>query len=71
MVELDDRYDIKSNRESGFGRYDIMLIPKNKETYKAYIIEFKVKKQCEKNLEVTLLHKLKKNVMNRSLYRQE
>lgn len=28
MVELNDRYVITSNRESGFGRYDVMLEPK-------------------------------------------
>ena len=41
IVELKDRYDITSNRESGFGRYDIMLEPKNKED-DAIIMEFKV-----------------------------
>ena len=41
IVELKDRYVITSNRESGFGRYDVMLEPKNKE-YDAIIIEFKV-----------------------------
>lgn len=41
MVELQDRYTITSNRESGFGRYDIMLEPKRKEQ-DAYVIEFKV-----------------------------
>lgn len=29
MVDFSDRYTIISNRESGFGRYDIMLEPKN------------------------------------------
>ena len=43
MVDLSDRYVLTSNRESGFGRYDIMLEPKNKED-NAYIIEFKVHK---------------------------
>ena len=28
MVELNDKYVITSNRESGFGRYDIMLEPR-------------------------------------------
>ena len=28
MVELEDRYVITSNRESGFGRYDVMLEPR-------------------------------------------
>lgn len=41
MVSLENRYIITSNRESGFGRYDIMLEPKNKEDV-AIIIEFKV-----------------------------
>lgn len=41
MVSLENRYIITSNRESGFGRYDIMLEPKNKEDV-AIIVEFKV-----------------------------
>lgn len=41
IVELENRYTITSNRESGFGRYDIMLEPK-KEGQDAFIIEFKV-----------------------------
>lgn len=41
MVELSDRYTITSNRESGFGRYDVMLEPRNKED-DAMILEFKV-----------------------------
>ena len=41
MVELADRYIITSNRESGFGRYDVMLEPKAKEDA-AFILEFKV-----------------------------
>jgi hypothetical protein len=58
MVELDGRYEIKSNRESGFGRYDIMLSPKDKGNDKAYIIEFKVKKTKEQTLEDTLQNAL-------------
>jgi hypothetical protein len=54
MVELEGRYDIKSNRESGFGCYDIMLIPRDRAHDTAYIIEFKVKKQREESLEETL-----------------
>lgn len=44
MVGLNGRFTITSNRESGFGRYDIMLEPVNKEKDNAYIIEFKVHK---------------------------
>jgi hypothetical protein len=54
MVELDGRYEIKSNRESGFGRYDVMLRPLNPDKDTAYIIEFKVKKKSEESLEDTL-----------------
>jgi len=28
LIGLKDRYEVKSNRESGLGRYDVMLIPK-------------------------------------------
>lgn len=41
LVELNGRYMVTSNRESGFGRYDVMLEPLKKEDY-AYILEFKV-----------------------------
>ena len=41
MVDLGGRYVITSNRESGFGRYDIMLEPGDGEK-NAYVIEFKV-----------------------------
>lgn len=55
IVDLADRFTIKSNRESGFGRYDIMLKPHNQEKDCAYIIEFKVHKpRKEKDLEQTL-----------------
>ncbi len=41
IVELANRYMVTSNRESGFGRYDVMLEPKNFMDI-AYILEFKV-----------------------------
>ncbi len=41
MVDLQGRYVITSNRESGFGRYDIMLEPLNKDDA-GIIMEFKV-----------------------------
>ena len=41
MVELSDRYLVTSNRESGFGRYDVMIEPLNRED-NAFILEFKV-----------------------------
>lgn len=54
MVDLQNRYVITSNRESGFGRYDIMLQPKG-EADDAVIIEFKVfNKKKEETLSDTL-----------------
>lgn len=41
LVELADRYVITSNRESGFGRYDVMIEPKERKD-DAMILEFKV-----------------------------
>lgn len=40
-MELTGRYVVTSNRESGFGRYDVVLEPL-KERDNAYILEFKV-----------------------------
>ncbi len=42
IVDLQGRYVISSNRESGFGRYDVMLEPKNPKEDDAIILEFKV-----------------------------
>lgn len=41
LVELRDRYQVESNGESGYGRYDIMLTPLKKAD-DAILIEFKV-----------------------------
>lgn len=54
MVDLADRYTVSSNRESGFGRYDIMLEPKRAEE-DAIILEFKVRNpRKEESLEDTV-----------------
>ncbi len=59
MVELAGRFEITSNRESGFGRYDVMLTPKNRERDDAYIIEFKVHKSLkEKDIDQTVANAL-------------
>lgn len=42
IVELQNRYVITSNRESGFGRYDVMLVPKEPKKDPAIVMEFKV-----------------------------
>lgn len=57
MVELDDRYVITSNRESGYGRYDVMLEPKAMDH--AVIIEFKVQDGEEKDLSDTVQEALR------------
>lgn len=56
MVDLADRYMLTSNRESGFGRYDVMLEPiKGNEKDDAIIMEFKVHRpQKEKDLKETV-----------------
>ena len=42
IVDLQSRYVITSNRESGFGRYDVVIEPKNPKEDDAIILEFKV-----------------------------
>lgn len=60
MVELSGRFVITSNRESGFGRYDVLLKPTDRERDSAYIIEFKVHKPAkEKDLAETVANALK------------
>ena len=56
MAGQRNNYIIKSNRESGFGRYDVMMIPKHNtnesgKKLPAIVLEFKVKKASEKSLE--------------------
>lgn len=46
MLYLDEKYDIKSNIEIGYGRTDMILTPKNKKEV-GYIFEFKVAKNEE------------------------
>lgn len=54
LVELQNRYIITSNRESGLGRYDVVLEPKNVKD-DAIIIEFKVRNpRKEQSLEDTV-----------------
>ena len=55
LVDLQNRYLITSNQESGFGRYDVLLEPKNPERDDAIILEFKVRnKRREESLEDTV-----------------
>ena len=52
-MELREQYEIRSNRESGYGRYDVMLTPIN-EKDNAIIMEFKVREPEEGSLEDTV-----------------
>lgn len=51
LVHLRSRYEVRSNRESGYGRYDVMLIPLDP-TRKGVVIEFKAADKADaRNLE--------------------
>ncbi len=53
MVDLNDKYEITSNRESGFGRYDVLFQPHH-DTDDGIILEFKViDQEKEKSLKDT------------------
>nr|MBP3598626.1 AAA family ATPase [Eubacterium sp.] len=55
MVDLQREYIVTSNRESGFGRYDVMIEPKDPSKNPAVIIEFKVRNtRREASLEETV-----------------
>lgn len=49
IVDLQSRYLITSNRESGFGRYDLMLEPRNPKEDDAIILEFKIMNPRKEN----------------------
>ena len=51
MAEQMEDFEVRSNRESGFGRYDIMMIPHDPVKNPAIIIEFKV---CSRTRKETL-----------------
>ena len=74
IADQTDIYEIRSNRESGFGRYDVMMIPKIKETkkYPAIIMEFKVRNiKREESLEdtvQTVLTQIKEKCYDAELY---
>ncbi|MBF8984596.1 AAA family ATPase [Lutibacter sp. B2] len=69
LVALSEAYEVKSNRESGYGRYDIMMIPKDKEKL-GIVIEFKkVSKRRKETLE-TAVEKALKQIKEKN-YKQE
>ena len=58
IIDLSERYRITSNRESGLGRYDVVMEPFNPSD-PAFILEFKVRRpDREKSLEETVKNAL-------------
>ena len=69
LVGLKDTYYVKSNRESGYGRYDIMLEPKEKEE-NSFIIEFKIIENMEEKEVREKIKEAKKQIKNKK-YEEE
>ena len=61
LVGLKDTYYVNSNRESGFGRYDIMLEPKVK-TQNSFIMEFKVADEIDEQSLEKAIENAKKQI---------
>ena len=64
LVGLKDSYYVNSNRESGMGRYDIMLEPQDK-TKNSFIIEFKVANDMKENTIEDVVESAKKQIEER------
>jgi SET domain-containing protein len=58
LVALKDTHEVKSNKESGYGRYDVMIIPKDKKQL-GIIIEFKKVNKKRETLESAAYKALK------------
>ena len=68
LVDLKDQYEITSNRESGFGRYDVIMFPKSRHEH-AIVIEFKtLEKNTENSLNDAALNALKQIKEKEYLY---
>jgi hypothetical protein len=64
LVSLEKTHEIKSNRESGFGRYDVIIIPKNA-SKPGIIIEFKKVSQLKKESLATAAHAALEQIADR------
>ena len=65
LVSLQGRYQVKSNRESGFGRADVLLIPKNPQEL-GLILEFKSAESLnESNLDAAASQALEQITKNK------
>lgn len=76
LAIIGDDYVIRSNRESGDGRYDILLIPHDRERY-GIVIEIKQLKPIAKEAELDLCHRINDKLqealdqINRNQYYKE
>lgn len=61
---FDNRYEVRSNRESGEGRFDIQLMPKNNKL-PGILIELKAEKSCSEEALVKLSQKAVKQIIER------
>lgn len=69
LVSLDKTHLVRSNRESGYGRYDVMIIPNDK-TLPGIIMEFKkVDKDDDETLEISAQNALEQ--IEEKQYEQE
>jgi len=69
LLNLRDDYQVRSNRESGYGRYDVMIIP-NQKNKLGIIIEFKkVNEYKKESLEEAVEEALKQ--IDEKRYKQE
>ena len=64
LVGLKDSYYVNSNRESGMGRYDIMLEPQDK-SKNSFIIEFKVANDMKESTIEDVIESAKKQIEER------
>ncbi len=64
IVGLKDSYYVNSNRESGMGRYDIMLEPQDKNK-NSFIIEFKVANDMQENTIEDVIESAKRQIEER------
>ena len=69
LVGLKDSYYVKSNRESGYGRYDIMLEPKEKDK-NSFIMEFKIAKEMDEKEVKAKIKEAKEQIRDKK-YEQE
>lgn len=72
IISLTKTHQVQSNRESGFGRYDVMLIPNNKQQL-GIIIEFKTVRGEHQDLQIAAqeaLTQINDRRYDQSLYAQ-